>query len=132
MFRLSLLLALFVYASIAVAQNKNSNSNLVATITMILFEDESLKKELTLTWQRPVMRENNEVLGIDEIAYYRLRYRNASVTQSYTFRNIPSPSIGLNLSVSGDAGDDYEFSVQAVDVNGFSSSYTEPVIYSFE
>ena len=132
MFRLILLLALFVYASTTVAQNKNSSSDLVTIITMILFEDESLTKELSLTWQRPVMRENNEVLGIDEIAYYRLRYRNASVTQSYTFRSIRSPGVRLNLSVSGDAGDDYEFSVQAVDVNGFASSYTEPVIYSFE
>ena len=131
--KLSLLLVMFFYTSTAVAQKSSSDINdLMATITMLLFEGESLKKELTLTWQPPILRENNKVLDIDEIAYYRLRYRNTNASQSYTFRSIQSPNARINLNVSGEAGDHYEFSVQTVDVNGFSSSYTEPITYRFE
>lgn len=118
-----------VISSTTAAQQKNTGITVI--VSMLLLDDESFRKKLSVTWQRPVMRENNQALNANELDYYRVRYRKVGGSGRYSVMQINAPTTSLNLNLSGETDDQYEISVQAVDTNGFGSQYTDSVTITF-
>ncbi len=126
----SILTVLLISFGAANSSSANKESPITIIVSMLLLDDQSTNKVLSISWQRPTQRENNATLNASEIDYYRLRYRLIGAP-AYTTLLIANPNTMASITLSGLPGDQYELAIQAVDKNGLASRYTRNSIITF-
>lgn len=126
----SVALLIFFSATNTVFAQQQKIKAVTVIASMLLLDDQTKSKKLAISWQRPIMRENNASLNASEIDYYRLRYRLIGAS-TYSTKIIYMPYTSINLTLSGEPSSQYELAIQAIDINGFASRYTDNVFVAF-
>ena len=118
------------YAMVYAAQ-VTPQSNPAVICLLLMDPSTGVAKEVQMSWERPLLRENNEPLNEADIDYFMLRYRETdAVSNTYNFIIVDSPATSATSTIIMKSGISYEMSISAIDTTGLSSVYSPAVQFS--
>ena len=80
--------------SVVYAAQVTLHSNPSVICLLLMDPSTGVAKEVQMSWERPLLRENNESLNEADIDYYMLRYRETDADgNTYSFIIVDSPQL---------------------------------------
>ena len=117
--------------TIVYAAQVTPQSNPAVICLLLMDPSTGVAKEVQMSWERPLLRENSEPLNEVDIDYYMLRYRETGAdSNTYSFIIVDSPATSTTSTIMMKSGISYEMSISAIDTTGLSSVYSPAVQFS--
>ncbi len=127
---ITILMIFTLNISITSAQAHERDISVIVSL-LLLDGENTIMKNLHISWKRPTLREDNTVLNESDIQTYRIRYKRVDDIQGYHFFLAYPPNLTTNVTLSGKSGDRYEMAISAIDKDGQASDYSEDVFLTF-